>query len=431
MSFPRFAEIEQKLYARRVADIAAAARSACAASGLEARIRAGRRVAIAVGSRGIAQLAEIVRTVVETVKARGGKPFILPAMGSHGGGTAAGQTALLASLGVTPQSVGAPIRASMAVARLGETKNRVPVFVAREALQAEGVIVINRIKQHTDYTGEYESGLAKMLAVGLGKKESAAAIHARRCAGLREDLPEAASVVLRKVRVIGGLAVLENGYNEIADIVGIPPDEILARERQLLRRVRRTAARLPFRALDLLIIDWIGKDISGIGMDTRVVGRRMQWEEPEFRGVRIQLIAALDLTEASHGNPLGIGIADLTTERLIRKIDMEALKTNVLHTGWLNRAKLPLSFASDRELLAAAMIALGGPDPRQVRAVRIRDTLHLGRILISEGLLREAARHPRLRLVGEPKKLSFDRKGNLPPYSGATKRASASATAPC
>lgn len=416
MQLPRFAEVEHRLYARRLSDLPRAVEQACASAGLAQRVRPGQRIGITVGSRGIANLPSITRAVVEQVKAVGGRPFIIPAMGSHGGGTARGQLAVLASLGITPASVGAPIRASMAVTRLGDTSHGVPVFVSREALAADGIIVMNRIKQHTDYVGEYESGLVKMLAVGLGKKEGAAAMHARRCAGLREDVPEAAALILRHLNVVAGLAILENGYNETADIVGLPPHQIFSREKQLLARVRRTAARLPFREIDLLIVDWIGKDISGIGMDTHVVARRMQWEEPEFRGVRIQLIAALNLTEASHGNALGIGLADLTTDRLLARIDREALKANVLHTGWLNRAKLPLAFPTDRQLLAAAMIALGRPDPRHVRIVRIRDTLHLGRLLISEGLLPEAARHPRLRLLTTPRPPAFDRAGNLLPW---------------
>jgi hypothetical protein len=415
---PRMIEIEQRLYSRRVGDITAAVEQACAAAGLAPRIRPGGRVGVTVGSRGIANLAAITRAVVEAVKRVGGKPFLLPAMGSHGGGTAAGQTELLRSLGVTPQSVGVPIRASMATQRVGETGNGVAVFASVEALQADGIVVMNRIKQHSDYTGDHESGLVKMLAIGVGKRDGAMALHSRRAAGLREDVPQAAARLLRRLPVIAGLAILENGYDETAEIVGLRPDEIMAREKALLRRVRRNAPRLPFPDIDLLIMDWIGKDIGGIGMDSRVVARRMLWEEPEFRGVRIQLIAALGLTEASHGNALGIGLADLTTERMIAAIDMTAVKTNVLHTGWLNRAKLPLAFPDDREVVRAALVALGRPDPRQVRIVRIRDTLHLGRMSVSEGLLDAACGNPRVRVLGKPEPMAFDRSGNLRPFSG-------------
>lgn len=413
--FPRVVEIEQQLYARRAADIPAAVARACAQAGLENRIGRGDRVGITVGSRGIANIAPIARAVVEMVKAAGGEPFILPAMGSHGGATAAGQVAVLKSLGVTAKSMGAPIRASMAVERVGRTSHGVDVWVSREARRADGLIVMNRVKQHTDFIGEYESGLMKMLAVGLGKREGAAAMHSRRCASLREDVPEAGRLLLRRLPVAAGLAILENGYNETADIVGLRPEEIPTREKGLLGRARRTAARLPFKDIDLLIVDWIGKNISGVAFDTHVIGRRMLWEEPEFRGPRIRLIAALDLTPASHGNALGIGLADLTTERLVRKIDREAVKTNVLHTGWLNRAKLPLSFANDRELVGAAMMALGKPDARRARVVRLRDTLHLSRLWVSEGLLPEARGNRRIEVLGKPGAMRFDRSGNFKP----------------
>jgi antitoxin (DNA-binding transcriptional repressor) of toxin-antitoxin stability system len=413
MPFPRLVEIEQRLYSRRIADIPKAVHEACASAGLADRVKPGHRVAVTVGSRGVAKIADIARAVVAEVKGMGARPFILPAMGSHGGATPAGQTAVLASLGVTPDYVGAPIRASMAVERLGKTRGGVEVFVSREGLKADAIIVMNRIKQHTDFEGEYESGLVKMIAVGMGKRHGAAAMHGRRCASLREDVPEAARMVLARAPVAVGLGILENGYNEPAEIMGLRPEAILEREPELMRRVRRNAARLPFRDIDLLIVDWIGKDISGIGMDTHVICRRMIWEEPEFRGTNIQLIAALDLTEGSHGNALGVGLADLITDRLLGKIDMQALKTNVLHTGWLNRAKIPLSFANDREVLEAAFVGLGDPDPRKVRIVRIQDTLHLGRMWISEGLVAEARRKPRVRVLGKLSEIGFDGRGNF------------------
>ncbi len=413
MRLPRLLPAEQRLYSRRLDDIPAAVARACREAGLERRLRVGERVAITVGSRGIANIAAITAAVVETVKRLRGRPFIVPAMGTHGGGTAAGQRAVLASLGVAPGVVGAPVRASMAVARVGQTSRGVAVYMSREALRADHIILMNRVKQHSDFSGEYESGLMKMLAVGLGKREGAAAMHSRQCAGLREDMPEAARLLLARAPIAAGLAILENGYNDTADIVGLPPDEIARREPALLRRARRSAARLPFRDLDLLVVDHIGKDVSGVGLDPHVIGRRMMWGEPEFPGgPRIRLLAALDLTPGSHGNPLGVGLADLTTDRLVAKIDWAALKTNVLHTGWLNRAKLPLSFPSDRALMEAAMIAMGRPDPAAARVVRISDTLHLARLWISEGLAGEAEERG-MRLLGRPAPMRFDPAGNL------------------
>ena len=413
MQLPTFVEVEQALYSKRVTDLPAAVRSAWEAAGCQRRIRRGDRVAITVGSRGIDNLAAIVGLLVETLKEAGAKPFILPTMGSHGGATAAGQTALLASLGVTPSSVGAPIRASMATTQVGTTPGGIPVYAAREALNADGLVVLNRVKQHTDFTGDYESGLVKMLAIGVGKRDGAAALHSRRCKSLREDIPSAAKLLLKRLPMLGGIAILENGYHQTAELVGLPPDEIMVGEKALLRRARRTAARLPFRDIDLLVVDWIGKDVSGVGFDTHVIARRMVWGEPEFRGSAVGVVAALDLTPGSHGNALGLGLADLVTERLLGKVDWSAMQTNVLHTGFLNRAKRPLAFRNDRDLIRAAFVALGDPDPKRVRIVRIADTLHPGRAWISEGLLKEARQCPRTKVLGEPAALKFDRAGNL------------------
>jgi hypothetical protein len=413
IAFPRLAEIEQRLYSRRVSDIGRAMEGAWEEAGVARRIRRGGRVGITVGSRGIDNIAAIVRSAADLVRRAGGKPFIIPAMGSHGGATAAGQTELLESLGVTAESVGAPIRAAMDAVKVGMTPAGTPIYASREAVKADGVIVMNRIKQHTDFVGEYESGLAKMLAIGVGKREGAVAMHSRGCASLREDVPEAARVLIARLPVLGGLAILENGRHETADIEGIPAGEMLRREKALLKRVRRTAARIPFGEVDLLIVDRIGKDISGVGFDTHVIARRMVWGEPEFRGPRIHVIAARDVSEASHGNALGMGLADLVTERLASKIDWNALRTNVLHTGFLNRAKLPIALPNDRELIGAAMFTLGEPAAERVRVVRIPDTLRLGRMWISEGLLGEARANARISVLGKPAEMAFDRSGNL------------------
>jgi hypothetical protein len=442
MQLPRMIEIEQKLYAKRVKDIDGAVRRAWNAAGIAAKLTRSTRVAITVGSRGIDNIVAITRALVGLAKAAGAKPFIIPAMGSHGGATPAGQTELLASLGVTPESVGAPIRASMATAKIGETRNGTPVYASQEALKADGLVAVNRIKQHTDFTGDYESGLAKMLAIGVGKRECAVAMHSGLCASLREDVPAAAAMMIERLPVLGGIAILENGYHQTAEIVGIPAGEILRREWHLLRRVRRSVPSFPFDEIDLLIVDWIGKDVSGVGFDTHVIARRMIWGEPEFcragmsphprrqippggscstptgRSFRscptgIRVIAALDVTPGSHGNALGVGLADLVTKRLADKIDWNVVRTNVLHTGFLNRAKLPITLPNDRELLRAAFLAMGSPDPKKARIVRVADTLQIGRLWISEGLLAEARRNRRITILGKPTPFAFDKNGDL------------------
>jgi hypothetical protein len=413
MQLPRMIEIEQKLYAKRVKDIGKAVYEAWRAGGLSRKLPRGGRVAITAGSRGIDNIAAITRAIVELVKAAGAKPFILPAMGSHGGATLQGQTEVLASLGIAPQSVGAPIRASMATSQIGTTPSGLPVYAAQEALKADGVIAVNRIKQHTDFTGDYESGLVKMLAIGVGKRDGAAAMHTGQCASLREDVPAAAALMIKRLPVLGGIAILENGYHQTAEIVGIPSAEILTKEKELLRRVRRNAPRLPFEEIDLLIVDWIGKDISGVGFDTHVLARRMVWNEAEFKGPRIRVVAALDVTPGSRGNGLGLGLADLVTQRLADKIDWNVVRTNVLHTGFLNRAKLPITLPNDRELLRAAFLAMGSPDARKARIVRISDTLQVGRMWISEGLLTQARANPRITILEKPTRLEFGDGGGL------------------
>jgi hypothetical protein len=247
----------------------------------------------------------------------------------------------------------------------------------------------------------------------VGKRDGAAAMHTGQCASLRENVPAAAALMIKRLPVLGGIAILENGYHQTAEIVGIPSAEILTREKELLRRVRRNAPRLSFEEIDLLIVDWIGKDISGVGFDTHVLARRMVWNEAEFKGPRIRVVAALDVTPGSRGNGLGLGLADLVTQRLADKIDWNVVRTNVLHTGFLNRAKLPITLPNDRELLRAAFLAMGSPDPRKARIVRMADTLQLGRLWISEGLLREAREVPRITVVGKPEPFAFDANGNI------------------
>jgi hypothetical protein len=415
MQLPEFTEVEQRLYAKVEDGLAAAVCRAWAEVSHRRPIRAGDRIGIAVGSRGISELPTIVGFLIEVIKKAGGTPFIIPAMGSHGGATPRGQTALLESLGITSRSIAAPVRASMATKKLGQTSSGTPVFTAAEALEADGLVLVNRIKQHTDFSGDYESGLVKMLAVGLGKRDGAAALHSRGCDSLREDIPRAARLLLKRLPVLGGLAILENGHHQVAEVVGLRAEKIMSEEKRLLGRVRRNAARIPFDQVDLLLVDWIGKDISGVGFDTHAIARRMIWRESEFPGARIYVLAALDLTPGSKGNALGLGLADLVSQRLLDKTDWQSVRTNVLHTGFLNRAKVPLSFANDRELLGGAFTALGNPPPAQARIVRIADTNHLGRLWVSDALLGQVEKNSRLKAIGGRSRLDFDRHGNLKP----------------
>ncbi|MGI6207927.1 MAG: lactate racemase domain-containing protein [Anaerolineae bacterium] len=384
MSLPPFFWLTQRLFSQPLPDIAGAV------SGEMARVlptfAPGAQVAVTAGSRGVANIALILRSVCQAIRAQGGEPFLVPAMGSHGGATAEGQVELLASLGVTEESVGAPIRATMEVERLGVTPGGTEVVLDRNAFHADGIVVVGRVKPHTDFTGRWESGLAKMMAVGLGKEAGATRIHRRGAAGLREAVPQAAELILARAPVVAGLAVLEDARGQTWRVVGVTPAEMLDREAELLEEVKAHTPRLPFPEADLLIVDYLGKDVSGTGLDTKVIGRMRLEGQPEPSRPRIRYLAALDLTEASHGNANGLGLADVITERLLAKTDLNALRVNASACGFWERAKVPVAFPNDARAIEAALRS-AGVDPDQARVCRIRDTLRLERMVVSRALV--------------------------------------------
>ncbi|MBC7316156.1 MAG: DUF2088 domain-containing protein, partial [Chloroflexi bacterium] len=326
--------IRQRWAQPDIADIPRATREALARTGALARIAPGDEIAITAGSRGIASMPAVLKTVVAAVRAVGGRPFIFPAMGSHGGGTAEGQRELLASLGIDEASMGAPIRATMEVVQIGETAEGLPVYLDAYAARAKGIILVNRIKKHTNYDGPYESGLAKMAVIGMGKHRQAVAVHAYGNAGLRTLIPSAAQVVFAKAPVLAGLGIIENAWGGVAELVGLRADQILAEEPALLQRAKALSAKIPFATLDICIVERMGKEISGTGMDCYVIGRRRIIGEPEWpEAPVIRSLVLLDLTEASHGNGLGVGLADFVSERLVRKIDWRVTRANILTSG--------------------------------------------------------------------------------------------------
>jgi len=381
--------IRRRFSTERVDDIDGALAAELAGSGVA--IEPGARIAIAVGSRGIAGLARLVAGVVAWVKAQGGEPFIVPAMGSHGGATAEGQQAVLAGYGITEAAVGAPIRPSMAVVELPRDGVEVPVYYAEEALHADGTILINRVKPHTSFTGQYESGLMKMAAIGLGKAPQARAIHALGLRGLREVMPQVAARVLQHGNILLGVAVVENAYDKLMLLRAIPAADIPAREPELLEIARRCRPALPTDALDLLIVDEMGKNISGLGMDTRVIGRLSIRGGAEPAQPRIRLIFVRDLTEETRGNACGVGLADIITRQAFGKIDLRATYANVLTTGFLERGKIPLIAETEDDALAMAAAALGRETLDGARIMRITNTLRLDMLLVSPPVLAELA----------------------------------------
>lgn len=413
IELPALLPVRQRLWSKRVANLEAEVEGLVRRSRLAARVKPGFSVAIAAGSRGVANIDRIVATVAATVRALGGSPFVVPAMGSHGGGTAEGQVQILAELGVTEQRVGAPIRSSMETVRLGETESGMPVNFDHNAYGADAIVVVNRVKKHTDITSPVESGLMKMIAIGLGKKTQADMIHAYGSRGLRKYIPEVARVALAKAPIALGIATLENGYEETAEVHAFEPDQIEAGEMRLLRRNKRLLPRLPFEEIDVLIVERMGKEISGTGMDTNVLGRIKIAGEKDPVYPRVQTVIVLDLTEASHGNAIGIGLADLTTERLVRKIDREATYINGITSGFLERGKIPITLPTDRAAIETAFSRLSPPQRARPRVVRIADTLHLDAFEASAALV-EDARVP-LEVTGPARALHFDALGALDP----------------
>ena len=413
MRFPKVVKVRQDFPRPRVEDVGEALREQCGREEIKSRIEPGMRVAITAGSRGIAGIDAILRSLVGVLKDAGAKPFLVPAMGSHGGATAEGQVEILRSLGVTEESVGAPIRSSMEVVEIGETESGVPVYMDRIASEADGIVVVGRIKQHTDFRSGVESGLLKMSSIGLGKHAQALALHAHGVKGIRDYMVEAGKVVYGSGKVLFGVGVVENAYEETAVVEAILPERVAEREAALLEESANLMPRLPVSDIDVLFVDELGKNFSGTGMDTNVVGRFriLGVEEPESPDVKYLIVG--DVSEASHGNALGVGLADFTTRRLFEKVDYEAMNQNVLTSTFVERAKIPMVMENDREALEAAVRCNWGVEPEDTRFIRIPNTLHLRYAYLSENLLEEALANGNVEVVEEAAELDFDENGNL------------------
>ncbi|MBN1994042.1 MAG: DUF2088 domain-containing protein [Anaerolineae bacterium] len=381
-------------------------------SRIEPLIHPNTSIALAVGSRGIAGIAEIVRTTADFIKSRGGLPFIIPAMGSHGGATAEGQIEILASYGITTAAMDAPIRSSMETVEL--TKNDSPnrVFMGRYAYEADGVILINRIKPHTDYHGLYESGLAKMCVIGLGKHAQALEIHSFGVYGLRELIPLTAKQILATGKIIAGIALVENAYDKTMVINVLKADEIMVEEPKLLETARANMPKLPVDKIDILMVDRLGKNISGVGLDPNIIGRIKIRGEAEPDRPLIKSIMVSDLTEETHGNALGLGLADVITQRLFNKIDLAATYENIVTSSFLERGKIPLIAQNDGQAYAWARRGCGLIPEGQERVIRIQDTLHLDQVYVSKAVLAEIISRPDLEVSGEPVDM-FDSHGKM------------------
>jgi hypothetical protein len=402
---PRLVRVRQNFYAPEIADVAAEVHTAIQTAGVLSRIAKGDRVAIAVGSRGVADIPILVKQVVNAVKSVGGEPFIVPAMGSHGGATAEGQIDVLEQLGVTESFVGAPILSSMDVVEVGRLPNGLPVYTDKTAYGADKVIVINRIKPHTAFRGPVESGLLKMITIGLGKQKGAEAAHAYSFKYMAEHVPAMAKITLQKVPIIFGLATIENAYDRPAKIVAVPAERLEELEPGLLLEAKALMPKVLFDPLDVLVVDEIGKDISGDGMDPNITGRYPT--AYASGGLDVSRIVVLGLTKRTHGNANGLGLADITTRKVFDEIEWEKGYANALTSTVLDTVKLPMCLDSDELAVKAAIKTCNTFDVSKVRLVRIHNTLELKEIWISESLLPEARAREDVDVLSEPAEIHF------------------------
>ncbi len=399
----------------RVDNIPAAVRAALEPLGLGTRIKPGQTVALTAGSRGIANIPLILKSAVQHLKDLGAKPFLVPAMGSHGGGTAEGQRAVLESYGITESFVGAPIRASMDVVEAGTTPEGWPVYLDKIAAQADHIGVIGRVKPHTSYEGPIESGLMKMMMIGLGKHTGAAWYHRLLLEQPYDTVVRAVGRTLRaKAKIAFGMGIVENGFDETALIEGALPADFEPVEEKLLVKAKEWLARLPFHEADLLIIDEIGKEISGSGMDTNVVGRKRAFKSaPPANQPTMRFIFIRGLSAHTHGNAAGIGFADFTTVRCVQSMNYKATAINCTTSGYPEGANLPVHYDTDREVLDTALSIIGTRPPEQARVMRIRNTLMLHEVEVSEPCLRELRKMTDFQVLTDPYDMAFDADGNL------------------
>lgn len=414
MALPKMARIRQHFEVPVLTDLSAAIHAELARINAAAIVHPGETVAITAGSRGVANVATAVKATADYLKTIGAKPFVVPAMGSHGGATPEGQQRVLEHYGITEATVGMPVKATMDVVELGKTADGLPVFLDRYAAEADHVVPLNRIKAHTDFNGSVESGVMKMMVIGLGKQQGANFYHrAFFQYGFEHVITAVGGFMLDTGKIAFGLGLIENAHEQTAKAVAMPAAQLLQTERELLVEAKSLMGRLPFDELDLLIVDWVGKNISGTGMDTNVIGRMMQNFEPEPAKPAILRIFVRNLTEESDGNATGIGLADFTTTRLVNQIDRHATYMNGITALGPQKSKIPFYYDTDREAIEVALSTIGITEPEDARVIRIESTLKLTELDISEALLEDAQLHSSLEVIGETQPFRFDANGNL------------------
>ena len=410
---PKMARIGQEFADERLTDIPGTIAGEFLKKEIRSAIKPGMSVAITAGSRGLSDFALIVKETVEQVRKLGGNPFIIPAMGSHGGATAEGQLDVLASYGITEATMGVPVKSSMETVIVGQTQEGKPVHIDKHASEADGIVVVGRVKPHTCFRGRYESGLVKMMAIGLGKQKGAESCHAEGFGKMAENIEAFADQIIAKTNILFGIAIVENAFDRTSRIEAIPTERIKQREGELLLEAKSLMPSIYLRNFDILIIDRIGKNISGDGADPNISGT---YATPYASGgPEFQRYVVLDLTDETHGNANGIGMADFTTKRVFDKTDFDLTYPNGLTTTLVSTLSMPMVLRNDKSAMQAAIFSCNGIDKSRPRIVRLKNTAHVEEIMVSEALLEEVRAHPRLRILDEPKEPVFDQDGNLRP----------------
>ncbi|MEK3722034.1 MULTISPECIES: lactate racemase domain-containing protein [unclassified Paenibacillus] len=408
---PQMVRIRQKFDGTKLDNLEQSLKLELQKPGTIDRIKPGQQVAVAVGSRGVANIDLFTKITIDAIKQAGGHPYIVPCMGSHGGATAEGQKDVLHHLGVTEELMGAPIRSSMEVIKLDELPNGLPVYVDQIASTADAIVVINRVKPHTAFRGRIESGIMKMIAIGLGKQKGAEACHQLGFKYMAENVPAMATIMIDKLPIVFGVALVENAYDQTCRIEVLPAEQIEAREEELLKEAKERLPKILFDQVDVLVIDYIGKNISGDGMDPNVTGR---YPTPYAHGgPDVSKMVVLDLTPETKGNANGVGTADFTTQRLVDKMDLAATFVNGLTSTVCAPTKISTTLDNDFYAIKAAVKTCNILDYTKCRLIRIQDTLHLGEIEISVNLLEDAKKHADIEILSEPYDLQFDSEGNL------------------
>jgi hypothetical protein len=383
-------------------------------SDLKNRIKSGDKIGITVGSRGITNIKLIVKEIISELKNLNALPFILPAMGSHGGANSEGQKEVLASYGITQKEMGIPLLPSMETIQIGKVENKIPIYFSKVAMEADGIIALNRVKMHTDFKSKIvESGMSKILAIGLGKARGASSIHSLGVYGLKNVIPQAAELIITEAPIIQGIGILENSYDQTMKISFVPPEDIIKVDSELLKISKEVMPMLPIDDLDVVIAQEIGKNISGTGFDTNVIGRLYINGEKEITKPMIKRLLVFDLTEESHGNALGIGLADITTKQLVNKINYKDMYANTITSTFLNRAKIPIIADSEKEAVEIAVKTCWKLEQSDVKLLIMKNTLNLKYLYVSKAAWEEIKDNGNIETYGDWEKLSFDENGKI------------------